>query len=120
MSDDMTAYVEHCQALARVMQEYLEQHPEDAGCPIGNEYDFVRFRAENDLDQDTDVLIPIMERYLTAEGLVERMARKDPDRRRHLSELTMTGYQVGVAYELAHAALGLHPRRENPAILELG
>lgn len=113
------AYEQHCRDLARVLQDYLEQYPEDAGCPITNEYDFARFGAEHDLGQDAEVLIPLMEAYRTAEGITERMERKAPELRRRLSELTMTGYQIGVAYDLAHAALGLYPGRENPALLDL-
>lgn len=112
-------YEQHIHKLARVLQDFLEQHPEDVDAPVDNIYDWESFRREHDMRQDAGVLIPLMDQYCTGRGLLDRIASKDPTRRAELSALTMTGYQWGVAFNLAHLALGIDNPAPNPALIEL-
>ena len=100
---------------ARIVLEYLEQHPDDIGLPPDDVYDWERFRA----DGAGSYSRAEMAKYLLAEGLFERIRVRDAERAKQLDDLGLTDFLWGWGYNAAHHVLAL-PTAPNPAIVEIG
>lgn len=110
-------YADGIAAVARVVLEYMEQHPEDVGAPIEDIYDWeaihVAWREMEITGPDQQMVIMLEHR--TSAGLYDRIKEKDPERGKILGQLGMTGFQWGLGFNLAMEVLKL-PDQPNPAI----
>lgn len=115
-----TSYDGTVRAVARLVLEYIERHPEDVGAPVDDIFDWDSIRAEWALmkDSSADDQVAVMMRHRTSKGLYERIIEKDSEQRETFSHLGMTGYQWGAGFNLAMQILKL-PGQPNPAIVVL-
>lgn len=111
-ADREDSYGETARLCARYLLEYLTAHPEDVTLPLDDAYDYARMRAEHGNDTPPlDQWLP----YRTSEGVWDKAAAENP----RLTEMDLTGFMVGWAFNAARRCIELPPA-PNPALLTIG